>query len=370
MRSAVTPYALLLSVLIHLFLSWELYSGIADMRPPERDHTLIAELVPPLEVQMPKREIAPPSETPPSKQAPPNARLSEKNTEAKKESIRRGEDVPPPPEMIPPKRTPPAPAKVPQKVAPPPKERAETSESPKAERAAKTEKSASSGNKGESKLGERNRPSPVLKLGANDLLAKLGPGMQEPSGDTKGQEAPSKKGDRFQDQKAPSDQEREVRLLSAEPFRKNSFASLLRPGVSDMLFQVPDGEITVLNEKADQFAVFVRRVANQVFGVLKRSSWGNLPASEVDSIQEFAKVRAILSPQGKFLSVELLDRSGSSLFDSLLKDAAAKGASDQNPPREAVASDGNYHFLFLARTWSRRAPSGEQRWLILGTGLE
>lgn len=148
------------------------------------------------------------------------------------------------------------------------------------------------------------------------------------------------------------------------------------PGSSDFLPNLPDGDITLLNTKASLHAVFVRRVATRVFGALRTGGWDSLRASDIQRVQDFARVRAVLSPKGELLSVELLGQSGNPRFDEVLQTATKQGARDNNPPKEAAAADGNIHFLFYARSWVQFVPSGrdgfpsERRWLLLSTGLE
>jgi len=147
-------------------------------------------------------------------------------------------------------------------------------------------------------------------------------------------------------------------------------------GSPDLIPNLPDGDITLLNTKASQFAVFVRRVATQVFSQIRAVGWDNLRMNDIQSIAEFSKVRAVLSPAGELLSVTLESGSGSRRFDQVLVQAAQNGARDPNPPAEAAAADGNIHFIFLARSWVQVVPSGrsgaptERRWLLLSTGLE
>lgn len=370
MRSAITPYALIFSVLIHLFLSWSVFSNILPS-PSEAPQTpLVAELIEPMEMQIRPKEIAPPSQSPETKEAPKNARLSEKNAQVEKESIRKGDT-----EFMPSPRQ--------EKSPPPPRVPASPPNPQKTERvvekASAPGKQIRSQNSSERSSGDampgpklKSSSPPLLKLDQNDLLARLGPGKVDPQATDDEISHSSERLSRSRKEDVRSDKEREMQFLSVQPFQKSSSGNFGRQGVSDMLLNVPDGEITVLNEKADQFAVFVRRVASQVFGILRRSSWGSLSAYEVDSLEDFAKVRAILSPKGKFIRLELVGRSGITRFDELLEDSVAKGANDQNPPREALAPDGNFRFVFMARTWSRRLPNGmpEQRWLVLGTGLE
>lgn len=146
-------------------------------------------------------------------------------------------------------------------------------------------------------------------------------------------------------------------------------------GSSDFLPNLPDGDITLLNAKASKFAVFVRRVAIQVFSQMRTQGWDLLSASDISRITGNAQVTAILSPKGELLSVKLDDSSSSLRFDEVLEKAVKKGAKDPNPPEAAKASDGNYHFIFQARSWVQmsshpRGGMAEQRWLLLSTGLD
>lgn len=147
-------------------------------------------------------------------------------------------------------------------------------------------------------------------------------------------------------------------------------------GTRDHLPNLPDGDITLLNTKADQFAVFVRRVASRVFSQLRASGWESLSARDIYQLRDYTTIRAVLSLEGKLLSVTLEGPSGSTRFDSVVQEAARLGVRDPNPPKEAVAADGNIRFIFKAKSWVEGAVDGrsgapfERRWLLLGTGLE
>jgi len=164
-----------------------------------------------------------------------------------------------------------------------------------------------------------------------------------------------------------------------EPFSRRAGTGARFHGVfgqADYLPDVRDGDITLLNAKANKFAVFVRRVALRVFKQIKGDGWETLRASQVAAINEFALVRAVLSPKGTLLKVQIEGPSGSSAFDLMLKGAVSQSAADPHPPASAVAPDGNIHFIFAARSWVQRYNDprnpgfGERRWLILKTGLE
>ncbi len=146
-------------------------------------------------------------------------------------------------------------------------------------------------------------------------------------------------------------------------------------GSSMYLPNLPDGDLTLLNTKAEHFAVFVRRVATRVFSELRQSGWESLSAMDIRSINSFSEVEVIMSLNGKILNSSLLSSSGSFEFDNILQKAVRIAATDNNPPESAKIDDGNIHFLFQAKSWSRNAVNpngmiGEQRWLFLSSGLK
>ena len=148
----------------------------------------------------------------------------------------------------------------------------------------------------------------------------------------------------------------------------------LSAGVQDYLPTVSDGDITMLNAKADKFATFVRRVAEQVFAQIKSGGFLGLSILELQKLDEPVRFRAILSPKGELMKVEIVFSSKVSSFDEVVKKAVQRGARDPNPPQAALASDGNFHFIFesRARGWIEESSRGrnERRWLLLSTGLE
>jgi len=149
-----------------------------------------------------------------------------------------------------------------------------------------------------------------------------------------------------------------------------------RSGSSDFLPNLPDGDITLLNAKADAFAVFVRRVATRVFSQIRMSGWDTLRYEDIMAISRFVTFHAVLSPAGELLEINLRQSSGSTRFDDLVRRSIQRGAKDPNPPREAALADGNIHFVFQSRSWVRPSTDprtggfGERRWIMLGTGLE
>lgn len=164
-------------------------------------------------------------------------------------------------------------------------------------------------------------------------------------------------------------QDKLLKTLSTE--RKPSLTS----GVQDFMPSIRDGDITMLNAKADKFATFVRRVAEQVFAQIKSGGFLGLSIAELQKIDTPVRFKAILSPQGELLRVEPIFSSKVNSFDEIVKKAVTRGARDPNPPSAALAADGNFHFIFQseAKGWIEESPRGgisERRWLLLSTGLE
>ena len=170
------------------------------------------------------------------------------------------------------------------------------------------------------------------------------------------------------------EKQRNIALNEAQPFTKLSStpAFALPLGSVDYLPNIPDGDITLLNTKADMFAVFVRRVALQVFAGIRKRNWQLLSMREITKLNDFVTIKADMSPQGDILTASIIESSGSWTFDMLVQDAVVQNGNDKNPPPGAISAvGGNIQFIFKARTWSvlQNAMLREQRWILLGTGL-
>ncbi len=173
---------------------------------------------------------------------------------------------------------------------------------------------------------------------------------------------------------AKTDSLRLEKLSAAQPWNKISSdpAFSLSIGSLDYLPAIPDGDVTLLNTKADFFATFVRRVALNVFSGIKKRNWQKLSSREISKLNDFVTVRAKMSPKGKIISADIVVSSGITAFDNLVQESVVMNGFDKNPPIEAISTiDGNIEFIFKARTWTRSNGQGfgEQRWLLLGTGL-
>ena len=145
-------------------------------------------------------------------------------------------------------------------------------------------------------------------------------------------------------------------------------------GSSDFLPNLPDGDITLLNAKADKFAVFVRRVASAVFSHIRSTGWETMRAGDLNNISDYCTIHAVLNEKGDLIKITIEGPSGSPRFDETIKIAVKSGANDPNPPKAAMAEDGKFHFIFKSKSWAAtgHAKTGapfERRWLLLATGL-
>jgi hypothetical protein len=140
--------------------------------------------------------------------------------------------------------------------------------------------------------------------------------------------------------------ERKDLLRHGDPWRTGS----LRGGSMDFLPTVREGDITLLNTKADLFAPFVRRVAARVFEHLQIALRQAAQRASGGSGREYAQVEAVMSKAGQLMSARLVERGSNSTLGAdreLLNVTKPDIFFDSNPPSGAEAADGNIHFILL-----------------------
>jgi hypothetical protein len=277
----------------------------------------------------PDTQIVSPPESPEA--VPDNPRfLSDRDSRADQETVKRGEPAPPaePPRELARPARPKVDSPAPQAVAP-------------------------------------KRPAEPSGPRASDLpgLESLFASPSELLGDpriAKGSKAPAP---------APSDDSPQTASLP----RPELWSDPGERGTPDYLPDVRQGKFTLLNTKADLFAPFVRRVGLRVFQTFsmdfkRRILSGNVPQGE--------ELEAVMSRDGRRLDVFLRKRSGNLATDRVLLATLSDHIFfDENPPAKAVAADGRIHFIFAldAAVWyGREEGSGLARpgaqW-IFGAGL-
>jgi hypothetical protein len=145
-----------------------------------------------------------------------------------------------------------------------------------------------------------------------------------------------------------------------------------RIGTLDYLPDVREGDITLLNTKAERFAPFVRRVALRVFQNLVISLRRDVNQLSFNS-EESVTMKAVMNMQGDLVRTEITKRSPTIALgtDRRLQQACVEGFFDRNPPPEARLPDGNIHFLFEAQVIVLASPNSPQRGyaITMGAGL-
>jgi hypothetical protein len=300
-----------------------------DLIPPDKEIVITIDNSKFEKIKNSEKQIVSPSDIKESKETPETNLLSDKNTLVEKQSLKKG-DLP---EAKPLKKT---------------SESVSSKINLKNQQTIKDKKSTSKqkDNKNEANLVDRKK---ILNSILESTQYEINKDIQNSNLKSSNME------------KQISQEEQENRL--------NSLAGI--SGNPDLLKGIPDGEVTLLNAKADRFAVFVRRVALQVFSNLRNSNWYEIGNLSQGLQTEEITVRAILDKNGKFESFEMLESSKVEIFDKALKRSVSKGAWDRNPPQAALTPEGKINFIFKAKAWVNGSPNGRSRqWIQLATGLE
>jgi hypothetical protein len=287
--------------------------------PPEAAPAQPAKEPPPRALPLPEQQIVSPSEGGEEKAPEKTRLLSDRDTTVKEQSIRRGEPAP--------------------------------GAASRPEQAREGRRSGSSGKEDQPPPRERHE-SPPTEIAS---LRKL-PGLDEllPRASRLASEGYGRSGKEGESADGESVEKRDL-LKSGEGWQ----AATTRPGALDFLPDVREGDITLLNTKAELFSPFVRRVAVRVFGhlvILLRRQLEGLTAST----REFVTVEAIMNKHGDLVSLEVKDRSVSSSLsvDRSLQRACHDGFFDRNPPAGAESADGKIHFLLHTRVATLTGPDG------------
>jgi len=336
-----------LSLLIHGALLAVILS--ANAPHPPMPTVIDITLEPPSALRSPKKEIVSPSAQKSEKPPEETNRLSDVDSLAIREQVKRGNDGGAPGPLS---KSQPQPQQQPSKPSQESQPQQKTPPAPKVPKEPQPQHQQPSPQKGDHHIK-------TLKLDDAELAMKFGAA------------APSRP--------ASSQSSSRSKLSEYQAFSRppgSGAAFLGTAGISDHLPNLPDGDITMLNAKANIYASFVRRVAIQVFTQLRSQGWERLSRQQIQQLDDFATIEAVLSKKGDLMDIRLIGGSGSAAFDSVLKLSVNAGAKDPNPPPGAEASDGLIHFIFKARSWSQMAANprtgfpSEQRWLLLASGLE
>jgi hypothetical protein len=310
--------------------------------PPPAPPAPRAQPAPPPPKPIERPQIVSPPEAGEEKE-PENTRLlSDRNNRVQQEQIKRGEPLPADPDA---KAKPPQPvveAKPEKPEPPPPKPQEHAAAKPQAAPAPKARARAP-------EHAARRAAPPPEQLAAlpkiDQLLPSAGDLIRE--GVIKPEEGPAADAGKDGREQAPTgDQQASIQrndlLRHGDPWRKGSGGSL------DFLPSIRDGDISMLNTKADQFAPFVRRVAVRVFETFWIQLRRSIGRGMTDSIEEGAVVEAVMDRKGQLIDFKTKERAfnGTLATDRNLQSSVQQAFFDRNPPSGAEANDGNIHFLF------------------------
>jgi hypothetical protein len=169
------------------------------------------------------------------------------------------------------------------------------------------------------------------------------------------------------EQFAQADQARRLKPRGAEGLLLPSGGPI---GTLDFLPDVREGDITLLNTKAEVFAPFVRRVAVRVFQNFLISLKREMAAAGVPTT-ETVEAEAVMDARGEMIAFNVSQRSTRIALasDRRLQQACHDGFFDRNPPPGARAKDGKIHFVFRTAVEYTPAPRGGAYYVFLAAGL-
>lgn len=368
-RTSTLLYFLLLSVAVHLALLLWLRGAtlsIGDVEPspvvvklapapaePARPAARPAQPQAPA-IAQPSQQIVSPSDR--ENNLPPDGRafLSDRDNRVDQESIKRGNpeagtpqqpqpqqqvaSAPKPPPPPPPKPAAEQPAKAPAKAPPKPQAKAPPAKAPPA--------------KAPPQRAPAREAPPTDERQRGDTIPQRLPGLNElfaPPDEVLAKAEIDRRAAAAAGAAAPRDAVDDPRkdLVSAPPPAPGLFGGAR--GSFDALPDVAQGNLTMLNTKADRFAPFVRRVGTRVFQNLLIYQRQNLEASDILAANDIVTARVTLDASGKLKSVAVDEHSGSMAVDQTLLDALRQAAFDDNPPKSAANANGEYEFIFQAQ---------------------
>lgn len=378
-RFSTLLYFLLASIVLHLLLLLWLRGAtlsLGDFQPPPvvvklapapaepRPAAQPAKPAPPVAQAKPSQQIVAPSDQ--ENNLPPDGRafLSDRDNRVDKETIKRGnpeagQQAAPQPQQPPPQAPPqqppaqvasapkPAPAPAPKPAAPaqeraakaPPQKAPAQKAPPRAEAKPQQRSGREAPPTSERRPGET---IPQRLPGLNQLFAPPEEVLAKAEMERRAAGAAAAAADR---PGAVDDPRKD--LVSAPPPAPGLFGGMR--GSFDNVPDVAQGNLTMLNTKADRFAPFVRRVGTRVFQNLLIFQRQNLEASDIIAATDIVTARVTLDANGRLKNVEVDDHSGSMAVDQTLTDALRQAAFDDNPPKAAANANGEYEFVFQAQ---------------------
>jgi hypothetical protein len=145
------------------------------------------------------------------------------------------------------------------------------------------------------------------------------------------------------------------------------------PGISRVVGNEENpGTVRLLNAKAAQFGTFAGTILDRIYArLIEAERTEEISRTKLPTEIKAVVITAVLDKRGKLTQLILEQHSGKSKIDQMMLDVCRKSIWYENPPIEALASDGTYQ-LTIRLKLENYASSDEAHWSFitdLGLGI-
>jgi hypothetical protein len=145
------------------------------------------------------------------------------------------------------------------------------------------------------------------------------------------------------------------------------------PGISRVVGNEENpGTVRLLNSKAAKFGSFSGVILDRIYAqLIKAERTEEISRTRLPTETKAVVITAVLDKRGKLTELILEQHSGKSNIDQMMLDVCRKSIWYENPPVEALASDGTYQ-LTIRLKLENYASSDETHWNFitdLGLGI-
>ena len=145
------------------------------------------------------------------------------------------------------------------------------------------------------------------------------------------------------------------------------------PGISRVVGNEENpGTVRLLNSKAAKFGSFSGVILDRIYArLIEAERTEEISRTKLPTENKAVLITAVLDKRGKLTELILEQHSGKSKIDQMMLDVCRKSIWYENPPVEALASDGTYQ-LTIRLKLENYASSDETHWNFitdLGLGL-
>ena len=147
----------------------------------------------------------------------------------------------------------------------------------------------------------------------------------------------------------------------------------IEPGISRVVGNEENpGTVRLLNAKAAKFGTFAGIILDRIYAqLIKAERTEEISRTKLPTEVKAVVITAVLDKRGKLTELILEQHSGKSKIDQMMLDVCRKSIWYENPPVEALSSDGTYQ-LTIRLKLENYASSDETHWNFitdLGLGI-